>query len=177
MIHTLSTFFASVIHRLFEPAKFKLETDKLQYLLGETIVTDVFINPNQNLVVNNLSLSIVCFENSTEVFTRSEVPKAGPGILTKNQQDIPLDPINTQVIKETSKKLLEKKEQSHKHLQINRNQNFLITSKLKIPLVLPPHSVGSQLKWEIHLTIDLEHHKQSRSLKYPLEISSQSSNA
>ena len=123
MIQTLSTFFASVIHRLFEPAKFKLETDKPQYLLGETIVTDVFINPNQNLVVNDLSLSMVCFENSTEVFTRSEVPKAGPGILTKNQQDIPLDPINTQVIKETSKKLLEQKEKSHKHLQINRNQN------------------------------------------------------
>ena len=52
------------------------------------------------------------------------------------------------------------------------NQNFTITSELKIPRVLPPHSVGSKLKWEIHLTIDLEHHKQSRSLKYPLEISS-----
>ena len=176
MIQTLSTFFASVIHRLFEPAKFKLETDKPQYLLGETIVTDVFINPNQNLVVNDLSLSMVCFENSTEVFTRSEVPKAGPGILTKNQQDIPLDPINTQVIKETSKTLLQQKEISHKNLQINRNQTFLITFKLKIPRILPPHSVGSKLKWEIHLTIDLEHHKQSRSLKYPLEISSHRQN-
>ena len=130
MIQILSTFFASAIHRLFEPAKFKLETDKAQYLLGETIVTDVFINPNQNLVINDLSLSMVCFENSTEVFTRSEVPKAGPGILTNNRQDIPLDPINTQVVKETSKKLLEQKEKSHKDSLFQKTHIYKMNLKL-----------------------------------------------
>ena len=170
MIQTLSTFLSSVIHRLFEPAKFKLETDKEKYLIGETIMTEISINANRDVLVQDLSLAIVCFENFSEIFTRSEVPKAGPGILTRNQQDIPLDPITTQVIKETSKKLLEQKEKSHKNIQIDKNQHFKITINLKIPHNLPPHSVGSKLKWELHLTIFLEHHKQSRVLKYPVEI-------
>ena len=170
LIKTLSTIFTSVIRRLFEPAKFKVQTDKTTYFFGETIVANIFIYASRELLINDLFLSLTCFEHSTEVFTRSEVPKAGPGMVTRNKQDIPLDPINTQVIRENSKKLFEQIEESHKNLKVNRNQDFNVTTNLKIPYKLPAHSVGSKLKWEIQLTINLEHHGKTRSLKSPIEI-------
>ena len=170
LIKTLSTIFTSVIRRLFEPAKFKIQTDKTTYFFGETIVANIFIYASRELLINDLFLSLTCFEHSTEVFTRSEVPKAGPGMVTRNKQDIPLDPINTQVIRENSKKLFEQIEESHKNLKVNRNQDFNVTTNLKIPSKLPAHSVGSKLKWEIQLTINLEHHGKTRSLKSPIEI-------
>jgi len=170
LIKTLSTIFTYVIHRLFEPAKFKIQTDKTTYFFGETIVANIFIYASRELLINDLFLSLTCFEHSTEVFIRSEVPKSGSGIITRNQQDIPLDPINTQVIRENSKKLFEQLEKPHKNIHMNKKQNLKVASKIKIPSKLPAHSVGSKLKWEIQLTINLMHHTQSRTLTFPIEI-------
>lgn len=170
MIKTLSTIFASVIYRLFEPATFKIQTDTNKYSLGETIVADVFINSKQNFVVKHLVLSLICFENFAEVFIRSEVPKSSPGIITRNQQDIPLDPINTQVIRENSKTLLENTETLNENLHLSRKQNYKVTKDIEIPAKLPAHSVGSKLQWEIHLTINLENHSRSRTFKYSIEV-------
>ena len=171
LIKTLSTIFASVIYRLFEPATFKIQTDTNKYSLGETIMADLFINTKQDLVVKHLVLSLICFEHFSEVFIRSEVPKSGPGIITRNQQDIPLDPINTQVIRESSKTLLENTETLIKNLHLTRKQNHKVTKDIEIPAKLPAHSVGSKLQWEIHLTINLEKHSQSKTFKYPIEVS------
>ena len=171
MIKTLSTIFASVIYRLFEPATFEIQTNTNKYSLGETIVADVFINANQDLAVKHLVLSLICFEHFPEVFIRSEIPKSGSGMITRNQQDIPLDPINTQVIRENCKTLLENTETLCKNLPLTRKQSYKITKNIEIPAKLPAHSVGSKLKWEIQLTIDLEKHSRSRTLNYPIEIS------
>tara|TARA_B000000460_G_C21348070_1_gene319994 strand:+ start:73 stop:636 length:564 start_codon:yes stop_codon:yes gene_type:complete len=170
LIKTLSTIITYVIHRLFEPAKFKIQTDKTKYFLGETILADIIINASQDLLVKDLFLSIICYENFTEVFIRSEVPKSGPGIITRNQRDIPLDPINTRVVKENSKTLFEQLEKPHENIHVNKKQNLKIATKIKIPSKLPAHSVGSKLKWEIQLTINLIHHTQSRTLIFPIEI-------
>lgn len=170
LIKTLSTIFTSVIRLLFEPAKFKLQTDKTTYFFGETIMTNIFVYASRELLIKDLFLSLTCFEHSTEVFTRSEVPKAGSGMVTRNKQDIPLDAINTQVLRENSKTLFEQVEESHKNLKVNRKQDFKVTTNLKIPSKLPAHSIGSKLKWEIQLTINLEHHSKTRSLTFPIEI-------
>ena len=171
LIKTLLTKITSLIYKIFEPARFNINTDKTNYSFGETIVADLFINANRNLLINKLVVCLICKEHFQEVFIRSEIPKSSAGMLSRNQPDIPLDPINTQVIKESNKILLEEIIQIQENIEVTRKQNYHITTNIKVPLKLPAHSVGSKLNWHIELKIQLEEHNKNRALIFPINIS------